>query len=102
MRSAWNDNRLKQLFRKYRRQYWPGRLRGYQIRAARLDEAYGQCNVVERVIEIDVESNASDRELRSTVLHEMAHEPPAGATADMVPHSSSSSSICSRRKRPSL
>ena len=75
MISTWTSLRLGRLFERYRVRYWPRsrRLRHYTIAATSLKEAYGECDYAARVLWIDVAIHRSDREVRATVLHEMAH-----------------------------
>lgn len=71
----WTNDRLKALFDRYRVRYWPRsrRLRRYRIESALLRGPYGRCSFEERVLLIDLCRHPSEREIRSTVLHEMAH-----------------------------
>jgi len=67
-------DRLKRLYDRYNRMYFHGRL-SYKIIAAPLPERImGWCEWSKRAITIDLEKHTSDRQLRGTVLHEMAHE----------------------------
>jgi len=45
----------------------------YRFVIATMRDAMGLCDSTQKVITIDVERHKSDREVRSTVLHEMAH-----------------------------
>jgi hypothetical protein len=73
--STWSDARLARLFERYRRRYWPSsrRLRRYRVQAGTLGDAFGECKFQDHLIVIDVAAHPSDRELRATMLHEMAH-----------------------------
>lgn len=73
MGSEWSDERLNALFRTYRDRYWPGRLRGYRVSVRTLDSAHGQCDTASKSIWIDVARHTTDYEVRSTLMHEMAH-----------------------------
>lgn len=73
MVSEWSDERLNALFLTYRDRYWPGRLRGYRVSAIAIDSAHGECDTASKSIWIDISRHTSDYEVRSTLLHEMAH-----------------------------
>jgi SprT-like family len=75
MRTLWSNERLRLLFERYNRIYWRGKLCGYRVVLADLSEkrAIGYCYRREKRIEIDPNQHTSDRELRATLLHEMAH-----------------------------
>ncbi len=45
----------------------------YRLVIATMPDAMGLCESTRKVITIDVEQHKSDREVRSTLLHEMAH-----------------------------
>ena len=74
-KTQWNDERLGRLFKRYNRIYWRGRLPRYRVRAAALDPTVhcAHCNPSKRIIEIDPSQCASDRVVRSKLLHEMVH-----------------------------
>ena len=73
-KNQWNDTRLKHLFERYNRIYWHGKLPDYRVVAgAFADNTLGECQSSEHVITIDVAKHKTDRRLRATVLHEMAH-----------------------------
>ena len=71
--SAWSEKRLQDIFEHYKRKYWQGRLPAYRLVIATMSEAMGLCESRSKLITLDVERHKSDREVRSTVLHEMAH-----------------------------
>ena len=71
--SAWSETRLQDIFAHYNRKYWQGRLPAYRLVVATMPEAMGLCESRSKLITLDVERHKSDREVRSTVLHEMAH-----------------------------
>jgi hypothetical protein len=73
MKTKWNDQRLQSLFDRYNRLYFCGTLSNYQVKIATLDEALGRCDRSKRIITINVDDHPNDRQLRGTVLHEMAH-----------------------------
>jgi hypothetical protein len=72
-KTAWTEERLRDVFTQYNRKYWRGRLPVYRLVIATMPDAMGRCDWTRNVITIDVEQHQSDREMRSTLLHEMAH-----------------------------
>jgi hypothetical protein len=72
-KTAWTEERLRDIFTAYNRKYWRGRLPFYRLVIATMPDAMGRCEWMRKVITIDVEQHKSDREVRSTLLHEMAH-----------------------------
>jgi hypothetical protein len=73
MKIKWTDQRLRNLFDRYDRLYWRGKLSGYRVILTPLDSTFGRCDWRKRVIGIDPDKHTSDRELRGTLLHEMVH-----------------------------
>jgi SprT-like family len=71
--TAWSEEQLRHIFADYNRKYWRGRLPNYRIVIAAMPDAMGLCDWTRKAITIDVEQHKSDREVRSTLLHEMAH-----------------------------
>jgi hypothetical protein len=70
----WDEQRLQRLFERYDRLYWRRKLKRYRITAASLTNGtQGLCNSSQRTITIDFARHKTDRDLRGTVLHEMAH-----------------------------
>jgi len=69
---TWSEERLRRLFEHYNRKYWHGRIQ-FQIVIGTCEAAMGWCELKNRLITIDVERHQTDREVRSTLLHEMAH-----------------------------
>src|SRR6516165_10439346 len=68
------SGRLQRLFDRYNQLYWRGKLPAYRVLDSKLESALGDCDWSRRrIIKIDVQAHASNRELRSTVLHEMCH-----------------------------
>ena len=73
-RINWNDRRLRNLFDRYNRVYFMGKLIGWRVIAATLDShVLGECNWKKRTIRVDGWQASSDRSIRGTLLHEMAH-----------------------------
>ncbi len=74
MITTWTNERLQSLFDRYNRIYWRGKLPRFRLEIATLDRhIMGQCFHSSRTIKIDLAEHKSDRELRGTLLHEMAH-----------------------------
>lgn len=73
MKTNWTQVRMERLFARYNRRYWDGRLPSYAVAPERLDGCVGLCDSKARKITVDVDAHRSDAEVRSTVLHEMAH-----------------------------
>jgi hypothetical protein len=71
-KTNWTDQRLQRLFEHYNQIHWRGKLSGYRVVLTHLD-CMGMCEWNKRLIEVDPDRHTSDRELRSTVLHEMSH-----------------------------
>jgi hypothetical protein len=80
-KTIWNDKRLRRLFDRYNRLHFRGKLSNYKVAIDALpDGARGICDWSRRTITIDPEHHVSDREVRGTVLHEMAHAACAGVS----------------------
>lgn len=74
--TKWDEQRLTRLFDRYNRRYWSGRLPRYHMVVGPDTEhtnALGTCCARHRIIHINVACHESDRKVRSTLLHEMAH-----------------------------
>lgn len=65
--------RLGRLFEHYKRLYWSEKFPDCRVIAAHLQRSVGQFDPRTHTIKIDVAKHRSDRELRSTLLHEMCH-----------------------------
>lgn len=72
-KTAWTEERIRSLFLRYNRRYWRGQLPDYRLVIAAMPDALGLCDAKRKVITIDADQHKSDRELRGTILHEMAH-----------------------------
>ena len=78
-KTEWSNKRVSRLFDRYNRLYFRGKLSDYRVAIGTLaGGTRGRCYWSKRKITIDAEHHASDRELRGTVLHEMAHAACAG------------------------
>jgi len=74
MVSSWTSARLQRLFHRYNRKFWGGALPDLTVRDCRFDDgSLGQCDRERKRIDIDVARHSTDAEVRSTLLHEMAH-----------------------------
>jgi hypothetical protein len=75
MKTRWTDKRLRDLFERYNQIYWRGALPRYRVVETKLSQArcVGRCDWRKRTIEIDTDEHNSDRGVRATLLHEMAH-----------------------------
>jgi hypothetical protein len=75
MKTTWTEARLQRLFDRYNKRFWRGKLRGYTVGTKDLsgEGEMGVCDCKRRAISIDVAAHRSDREVRATLLHEMAH-----------------------------
>lgn len=73
-RTEWSDARLQRLFERYNRLYWGNGLPHHRVVMAAIGgPAQGQCTPGKDLIEIDPAKHRSAHEIRSTLLHEMAH-----------------------------
>lgn len=79
-KSAWTERRLERLFALYNRRFWQGALATPHIRITKMEDCLGRWNPRQRKIDIDIDAITSDRGIRATLLHEMAHQA-AGAGA---------------------
>jgi hypothetical protein len=73
MKTAWTITRLERLYARYNRQFWRGRLRNTPVRIAPMDGNLGLYQENPGKITVDIRKHKSDRQVRSTLLHEMAH-----------------------------
>lgn len=72
--TGWNGKRLGQLFDRYKKRYWRGRLPRYRLVVGPCgEETVGLCDSKRRTITVDVSAHRNDREVRGTMLHEMCH-----------------------------
>lgn len=77
-RTSWTEKRLGEMFRRYNREYWDGRLPAYEVRVAKLEARkdrveLGNCDSRARRISIDVAAHRRRASVRQTLLHEMCH-----------------------------
>jgi hypothetical protein len=76
VKTVWTEKRLAQLFTTYNSRYWHGRLPSYAVHIDQPvsgEDWLGRCDSDKREILVDVEAHKNDREIRGTMLHEMAH-----------------------------
>jgi hypothetical protein len=69
----WTDNRLQALFDHYNQRFWRGKLPRFRVYQRRFNTDLGHTSLITRKILIDTDAHQSDRQVRGTVLHEMAH-----------------------------
>ena len=70
----WTNERLQRLYERYNLRFFDARVRGYTVRVCKLRTAsLGECHRAKRTIRIDVWKHARDRDVRCTLLHELAH-----------------------------
>jgi len=72
-KTVWSQTRLVRLFQRYNRRFWTNKLRDYRVSIAKLNGPWGKCDERRKMILFDIEAHPSDYEVRSTLLHEMAH-----------------------------
>ena len=73
LQTKWTEKRFKKLFDRYNRIYWHGRIPSYVIKIRARAEFMGLCDRSNRTIYVNIHSHHSDKEIRHTLLHEMAH-----------------------------
>lgn len=71
--SLWTSARLERLYTRYNRRYWRGRLPVLAVSNQHLDDCVGVTERSPLRISVDVAQHRTDREVRGTLLHEMAH-----------------------------
>jgi hypothetical protein len=70
----WTDERLRRLFERYNARFWSGALAGWTAEfLSDHSGAFGFCDKNAKRVEIRLETHKSDREVRATLVHEMAH-----------------------------
>lgn len=72
-KGQWTERRLQRLFTLYNRRFWRGSLPIVQISISDLGDSYGRIEWKRREIKIDIGLHTNDRQIRATLLHEMAH-----------------------------
>ena len=75
-KTTWTEERLQRQFNRYNSRYWHEGLPKYRICISGMilgQLREGKCDSSARKILINVESHSTDREIRQTLLHEMAH-----------------------------
>jgi hypothetical protein len=74
MTTTWTDIRLQHLYAYYNRRFWNNQLPRYRVCQQTIsDDALAYVLRRRRQIIIDIDQHQSDRQIRSTLLHEMAH-----------------------------
>jgi hypothetical protein len=70
----WTERRLHRLFDKYNKRFFKCQLIGWRAGfTAEQPGEFGYCNPEIKQISIRIESHTSDRQVRATLVHEMAH-----------------------------
>jgi hypothetical protein len=71
----WPEKRLQRLFQRYNQKFWNGRLAGWMVQdSPDIPSIYGYCSSSKtKRIYVRVEAHKSDRHVRATLIHEMAH-----------------------------
>jgi hypothetical protein len=85
MKTTWNNQRLERLFANYNRRFWAARLKAIPVKLGACPGktmGYWQSG---KGITVDVMRHPSDREIRSTLLHEMCHHA-SGDTSGLGGH----------------
>ncbi len=74
MKTMWTVPRLQRLLQRYNRKFWNSRLTGWTAEFSR-DHlgGFGFCNRTIKRILVRLETHTSDRQVRATLVHEMAH-----------------------------
>ena len=73
MKGTWTVKRLERLYARYNCHFWKGRLPHIPLRIAQMDGLRGLYEENPQRITINISEHKNDREVRSTLLHEMAH-----------------------------
>ena len=73
MKTIWTAKRLERLYARYNCHFWKGRLPHIPVRIAQMDGLQGLYEEKPQRITLDIKEHKSDREVRGTLLHEMAH-----------------------------
>ena len=72
--AGWSDERLRRLFDRYNQRFFSGRLSDWTVDSSENHLGhYGYCNPETKRISIRVEAHRNDRQVRATLVHEMAH-----------------------------
>lgn len=69
----WTEARLVRLFSRYNRKFWSGRLRGWSVDMSPTIGLFGCCIKRTHQISVRIAAHDSDRQVRATLVHEMAH-----------------------------
>lgn len=89
IRSEWSDLRLSRLATRYNRRYFEGRVRNYTFTIGELRSGLlGLTDDRALTVTIDPTKHKNDRDIRSTLLHEMAHVTAATSAEPRDPHDS--------------
>jgi len=86
--TTWSRRRLERAYAHYNKRFWKGKLPTFSVIAGRPPgekEYHGLCEWKEKRIYVNVVAHQTDRSVRDTLLHEMAHVG-AGPTNPRVSH----------------
>jgi hypothetical protein len=72
-KTTWTNTRLQRLYQHYNHRFWAGKLPVYSVVQEPLEADGGWTNRDELLICVDTDKYASDRAVRSVLLHEMCH-----------------------------
>ena len=75
MITVWTERRLQRLFKRYNKRFWQGGLDNWTVDTdeSHCEGLYGHCDGKGRTIHVRVSAHTSDRSVRATLVHEMAH-----------------------------
>jgi hypothetical protein len=77
LKTAWTVKRLERLYARYNWHFWQGRLPHIPVRIAQMKDELGLYKGLyepnPQRITLDIRKHKNDREIRSTLLHEIAH-----------------------------
>jgi hypothetical protein len=78
--TAWPNRRLADLFRRYNRRFFNGRLREWIVTSTgKFHGHYGQADLRHKVLFVQIPAHSTDEGVRATLIHEMAHAATNGA-----------------------
>ena len=74
MKTLWSEKRLQRLFDRYNKKLWENQLVAWTVDTNENHPgAYGYCNPRTKRISVLLATHRTDREVRATLVHEMAH-----------------------------
>lgn len=76
----WTHQRIQRLFNRYTKRFWQGKLAGWTVdTSGDHPGAFGYCNPNTHRISVRLGTHETDREVKATLVHEMAHAATNGA-----------------------